>query len=366
MSNAKRLASIVLAAGTSSRLGQPKQLLPLDGQPLLRRTLDLVCSFDLEPRIVVLGSRHDKIAGAVDLTGFETIFNPDYESGIASSLQAGLAALPDSVDGAIVFLGDQPLVPRPVIRQIVESFVPGEHAAIRPNYADPGPGNPVLLSREIFPELMQLSGDVGAREVLRQHRSRVLTVDARRYPTPRDVDTMEDYAALKRDWLSLGSPMVPEWCQQCGGRVYPEERHDRLRPVCADCGFTYFVDPKLVVAVIVEVDGGIVMLRRAIDPGRGKWTVPSGFVDRGEDVYGAAAREVEEESGLRVEDLKLLDAYSEDGETVVLLVFTAKAPGQTPQALDEASAVGVFKPGELPELAFPRDGRIITAWAEQR
>ena len=141
--SAPRVAAIVLAAGTSSRLGQPKQLLPVGERPLLERTLDVVVATDLSPRIVVLGASADVIAAQVDTDEFEIVHNPDFASGQASSLIAGVNALPEYVAGAVVVLGDQPLAPPWLINDLAAQFVPGQHVAVRPRYAD-GPGNPIL------------------------------------------------------------------------------------------------------------------------------------------------------------------------------------------------------------------------------
>ncbi len=236
------VAAIVLAAGSSSRLGQPKQLLPVDGQPLLARTLDAVRFSSLEPRIVVLGGAEDAIRASVRLAGFDIVSNPDFEQGQATSLVAGIRALPEDVDGAIVLLGDQPLVEPWLLDKLVKAFVPGRHAAVRPRYAD-GPGNPVLLARELFPDLLDPQGDVGARDVLQAHRERIATVDHPIRNAHRDVDTLDDYAAFMLDWSSTGAPDVPRYCQRCGAEVHFKDIHARLRPACPACGFIYFYDP---------------------------------------------------------------------------------------------------------------------------
>lgn len=355
---------IVLAAGSSSRLGQPKQLLPVDGQPLLSRTLNVVRATSLEPRVLVLGGYSDAIREQVRLDGFTIVENPAYLQGQATSLQSGIRALPPETDGVIILLGDQPLVAPWLLEQMVAAFESGETAAVRPRYAD-GPGNPVLLSRAIFPELLGLEGDVGARDILRKHRDSIIEVNHSNRPTPGDVDTIDSYQTLLRDWASTGAPYTPRYCQQCGAEVEFRQLYGRLRPVCPDCNFTYLYDPKLVVATIVENQGRIVMHRRTVDPGIGKWTFPSGFVDRGENVEDAARREVLEEVGLRVDDLKLMDTWSGDG-SAVLLVFQGYAEGQEPAIGDESSDVGWFDPDTLPELAFPRDAEIIARWRVSR
>lgn len=361
----RRVAAIVLAAGASSRLGQPKQLLPVDGQPLLGRTLDAVRKTSLEPRLLVLGGYADKILETVNVDGFEVVLNPDFGQGQATSLKAGIAALPDAVDGALVILGDQPLVEPWLLEELVAAFDPDRNVAVRPRYAD-GPGNPVLLSRALFNELEALEGDVGAREVLKRHSDRITAIGHTSRNAPRDVDTIEDYRAFLLDWSASGAPDVPRHCQRCGAEIHFEEVHARLRPVCPKCGFTYFFDPKIAVAVIIEIDAKIVMQQRAIDPGSGKWTFPSGFVDRGEIVVEAAAREALEEVGLTVDKLHLLNLYSEPGETVVLVVYHTTVTGQLPSVGDETTRVGLFSPDNLPELAFPRDADIVADWLAMR
>ena len=360
-----RIAAIVLAAGTSSRLGQPKQLLPVDGQPLLSRTLDVVRASTLQPRVLVLGGYADQIDRQVRHDDLSVVFNPDYQQGQSTSLAAGLAALPISVEGAVIVLGDQPLVTPWLLDDLAERFDPATHVAVRPRYAD-GPGNPVLLGRALFEELLQLTGDVGARDVLKRHQDRIAEVDCSSRNAPRDVDTLEDYAAFLKDWSSSGAPDVPRYCLRCGSGVEFQHRYARLRPVCPQCGFVYFYDPKVTVAVIIEIDGKIVMHQRAGDPGAGKWTFPSGFVDRGEIVIDAARREVFEEVGLEVDDLQLMDVYSAPGETVVLIVFHTSLSGQLPIAGDETTDVRLFTPDDLPELAFPRDRQIVDDWLAKR
>jgi CTP:molybdopterin cytidylyltransferase MocA/ADP-ribose pyrophosphatase YjhB (NUDIX family) len=359
------VAVVVLAAGSSTRLGRPKQLLPLSGRPLLERTLDLTRAAPFTQRLLVLGAHAREIAAAVDTRGFTVVVNPAFASGQASSLRAGLRALDADIDAALVMLGDQPLVPAWLPASLADAFNPAKHVAARPRYAG-YPGNPVLLSRELFAELDQLDGDVGARDVLKRHTQHVLDVELPDLPSPRDVDSDDDYAALLLDWSSTGAPDVPRYCQRCAAPVTLQVAHQRLRPVCPICGFTYFFDPKLAVAVVVTIGDHIVLQRRAIAPGLGCWTFPGGFVDRGELPEAAAVREVSEEVGLSIERLNLLGVYSEPGETVTLMAYHASADGQVPIVGNESSAVGVFDADVLPELAFSRDARVLADWATRR
>jgi ADP-ribose pyrophosphatase YjhB (NUDIX family)/ribonuclease HI len=155
------------------------------------------------------------------------------------------------------------------------------------------------------------------------------------------------------------------YCQRCGARTVERMVDHRPRPVCPRCGWTLFLDPKVAVAAVIERDGGILLVRRAIDPGLGKWSFPAGFVDRGEEVRSALVREVREETGLGSELERLVGVYSEAGSPVVLIVFAARAAGE-PRPGDEASELRVFRPDDLPELAFDHDRRIVADWQSGR
>jgi 8-oxo-dGTP diphosphatase len=134
------------------------------------------------------------------------------------------------------------------------------------------------------------------------------------------------------------------------------------RPFCVSCETAFFADPKLAVAVLIEQEGLIALQRRTIDPGYGRWTFPSGYVDRGEQVEVAAIREAWEEVGIQVRLERLLGLYSRPGETVVLVVYVATPEAGQLESRDENDAVGFFPPDDLPELAFPNDHAIIETW----
>jgi ADP-ribose pyrophosphatase YjhB (NUDIX family) len=124
-----------------------------------------------------------------------------------------------------------------------------------------------------------------------------------------------------------------------------------------------YLDPKLAVAVLIERGGRILLGRRG--PGTrepGKWSFPAGFVERGEKVEHAAAREAREETGLEAEIGGLIGLFSSEGEPVVLAVYAAHVASGEPIAGDDLTDVGWFSVSALPELAFPRDARILEAW----
>ncbi|HZY64878.1 MAG TPA: NUDIX hydrolase [Rubrobacteraceae bacterium] len=153
------------------------------------------------------------------------------------------------------------------------------------------------------------------------------------------------------------NPTEYKFCPRCAGRlrnrVLKSGEPERL--VCEECGFVFYLGPKLVAGAIFELDGGIVLIQRAIEPGYGKWTFPGGFVERGEIAEAAAEREVLEESGLEIEVTGVLGLYSYEDQIPAIVVFEARVTGGEPRALDETLAVRSFPRDELPwrEIAFP-------------
>lgn len=138
--------------------------------------------------------------------------------------------------------------------------------------------------------------------------------------------------------------------------------HGAERPVCADCGRVIFYDPKFAAATVVEQDGRVLFVRRLTQPGYGLWSLPGGYVDRGEVVEKAAAREVLEETGLRVEIAGLVGLFSESGHPVVVAAYHCLSVHGHAAPGPEVSELGYFQPDSLPPLAFDRDREILRAW----
>jgi 8-oxo-dGTP diphosphatase len=157
--------------------------------------------------------------------------------------------------------------------------------------------------------------------------------------------------------MEHGDPVGFHFCPRCGGTL--EDRvvkpGEPARLVCVSCGFVFYQNPKLAACTIAMVDGGIVLLQRAIDPERGRWVFPGGFVDRGEAVVAAAVRETLEEVNLRVSVTGILDVYSFAGSGVAVAVYAADVVAGELRAGDECLAVKTFPPEQIPwdELAFP-------------
>jgi ADP-ribose pyrophosphatase YjhB (NUDIX family) len=156
------------------------------------------------------------------------------------------------------------------------------------------------------------------------------------------------------------------FCQRCGAPTTEMPRDGRMRPVCTACGMTTYLDPKVAVAVLIGEDDRVLLGRRGEHTRQpGRWSFPSGFVERGERVEDAARRETLEETGLDVELGPVLTVVSSAGETVVLLVYPAVAFAGTPEANDDLTEVRWFPLAALPELAFPHDATIIGLWRDR-
>ncbi len=153
------------------------------------------------------------------------------------------------------------------------------------------------------------------------------------------------------------SPPEYKFCPRCGDRLELREikAGEPERLVCRECSFVFYQGPKLVAAAIFELDGGIVLTQRAIEPGYGKWTFPGGFVERGERAEAAAEREALEEAGIEIEAGEVVGLYSYEDQVPVIAVFSGRVTGGEPTPLDETMAVGIFPRDSLPwsEMAFP-------------
>jgi len=195
------IAGIVLAAGSSSRLGgeTPKQLLVLNGRPLVQHAVDTVAEAGLDPIVVVLGHRAEDVERALVLpSNARTVRNALFATGQASSLVAGLDALGPEVSAAVIVLGDQPELPAEHVCRLVDAYRTARRPIVRARYRDGVPGHPVVLGREVWPRVRELLGDTGARDLIERDPGLVAEVvfDA---PAPEDIDTMANYrAALAR------------------------------------------------------------------------------------------------------------------------------------------------------------------------
>lgn len=189
---------LLLAAGSSSRLARPKQLLPYQGQTLLRHAAEVAAAAPCRPLVLVTGALHDELLPEIDGLPFYVVRNDNWADGMGGSIAAGLAELETAaetpkVDAIIVMLCDQPLLTDEVIGQLIVQFQATGQPVVASAYAGTQ-GVPALFSREIFPQLLELRGASGARELLQQY-AHLPTVDFPGGAT--DVDTEAQYAALE-------------------------------------------------------------------------------------------------------------------------------------------------------------------------
>lgn len=191
------IAALVLAAGGSRRLGRPKQLETWGASTLLGHVLANVRRFPVDESWVVLGARLDDVRKSVDLTDFGIVENPEWEEGLAASLRVGLDALTrlSKAEAAFIVLGDQPEIPEDVPAKLIGAWAKQRPLAVVPKYRYSW-GNPVLVSRELWPRLMSLTGDEGAQRLLQAHPEWVEEVWIESLP-PRDVDTEADVEELR-------------------------------------------------------------------------------------------------------------------------------------------------------------------------
>jgi molybdenum cofactor cytidylyltransferase len=189
------LAAVILAAGGSSRMGQPKQLLRFRGTSLLRRAIDTAQAAGAEQVIVVLGHAADRLLPEVEATNATAVINDQWMEGVSTSLRGGLAALGSDAKGVFIYPADMPLVTPEALRELARrQQVSGRPAAM--TEAGGVRGVPVFVTRSLFPALMIQEGDVGGAQYLRAHPEAVEAVHFDDADIVRDVDRPEDYSRL--------------------------------------------------------------------------------------------------------------------------------------------------------------------------
>jgi CTP:molybdopterin cytidylyltransferase MocA len=187
------VAGVLLAAGSGSRLGRPKALVIIGGQSLVERGVALLRDGGARPVIVVTGAAEptDQPGGAV------LVRNPDWATGMGSSLAAGLAAVPSDCAAAVIALADQPLVGAETVRRLIAASASGAQVVVA--CYDGRPRNPVLIGRQHWPAVLALAtGDVGARPFLRAHPELVMPVECGDVGRPDDIDSPADLANAER------------------------------------------------------------------------------------------------------------------------------------------------------------------------
>lgn len=196
MKNEIRTGVIILAAGSSSRLGQPKQLLEFKGKTLLEIAVEAAQNSLAQSCVLVLGSNSNLIFERISHTKVDRVINENWKNGMASSMQKGLKYLMENSDPdqVILMLSDQPFVNNEILNLLIESKLKSNNEIIACTYKGTI-GVPVLFTKKYFPELLSLSGSEGAKMIVMSHKEDLHLVD---FPEGAiDIDTTEDYQRLK-------------------------------------------------------------------------------------------------------------------------------------------------------------------------
>lgn len=154
-------------------------------------------------------------------------------------------------------------------------------------------------------------------------------------------------------------------CASCGTKVEQRQAFGQVRPVCPACGRVHFIDPKVAAGVVVSRNGQILLVRRAVEPRVGEWTIPAGFVEADEDPRHTAARECLEETGLQVRITDLLDVVhgrEHPAGASIVIVYRGEVVGGELAPDDDVDAVDFFAAGQLPKLAFRATRAAIQRW----
>jgi molybdenum cofactor cytidylyltransferase len=195
----RNVAAIILAAGRSTRMGGPNKLLEdLGDKPLVRIVAEQALASKATSVTVVTGHQAAEIEKALAGLKVRFVRNPDYAEGLATSVKTGIAALPADADGAVVCLGDMPLIDAKLIDRLIETFAPDRGNLIAVPVSDGRRGNPVLWSRRFFGELMTLDGDIGARHLILKHAEAVAEVPVEGHGAFLDIDTPQALAEARR------------------------------------------------------------------------------------------------------------------------------------------------------------------------
>lgn len=198
MRNTNAIATLIVAAGESSRMGRPKQLLPWKHTTLLGNAIETAQTISKDAVHVVLGANYEKILKTVSSKSAKFIFNPNYKSGLGSSIAHGVDYIlktDKKYEAIVLLLGDQPLLDSPYLDQIVETYKKNAIGIVATDYGHRA-GVPALFDKKFFGRLSSLNEDYGAMEIIKKNAEEVLKLNPEGKAV--DVDTIEDYEALIR------------------------------------------------------------------------------------------------------------------------------------------------------------------------
>ena len=191
-----KITGLILAAGSSTRFGQVKQLLAFRETTLLGQVVENALRSSLDEVVVVLGHRADEIQKAVNLDHVRVVMNEVYVQGQSTSLKVGLSAAVSDTEAVMFILGDQPLVGPDVVNRLIDGYARTRAPIVLPTHRGRR-GNPVVVDRTLFPRIESLTGDAGARVLFEEYAEAIVEIEVEEDSIHLDVDTWEDYEQLK-------------------------------------------------------------------------------------------------------------------------------------------------------------------------
>jgi len=194
--NNARVGAVILAAGMSSRMGEAKQLLPLGGNTVLGQVLENVRHSTVDKIVLVLGHAAEAIKQHVNLQGLQVVTNDAHQQGMGTSLRAGISVLPPEVEAALIVLADQPFVRPATLNAIIGRYRNSNAQIVIPIYKG-FRGNPVLLDRCVFSEIMALGGDIGCRAIFGGHLEGIVKAPVKDIGILLDLDSKDDFEKLQ-------------------------------------------------------------------------------------------------------------------------------------------------------------------------
>ncbi|NLC76659.1 MAG: molybdenum cofactor cytidylyltransferase [Clostridia bacterium] len=189
------IATVILAAGQASRMGSLKQLMPWGNKTILGRTVEIFQQAGAEPIFVIVGNQASEIKKKLGDLDVIWVHNPDFEQGMSSSIHAGIRALSQETEAVLLALGDLPLLSADTVNKMVNTFRQGRHRILVPCYQGKT-GHPVIFAKELFPKLLELRGDQGARRLIRENEEQVCYLEVDDPGICLDIDDPQTYAKL--------------------------------------------------------------------------------------------------------------------------------------------------------------------------
>lgn len=203
-----KIGAIILAAGQSKRMGEPKLFLPYQGIPIIHYPVEIAVQHKLEPIVVVGGKYYHQLKKELESfhQSISVMYNEQYEDGMSTSLITGINSVDGELDAVLIFLGDQPLVADQVVKKLIDTYQKNREKGIyivRPRY-EQRPGHPILFDKRLFKQFQYLNGDEGGRSIIKTNEEHLLYVDFEQSAWNLDIDTKQDYEYLIQHHFNKG------------------------------------------------------------------------------------------------------------------------------------------------------------------